>query len=473
MAEEILIGRTSERAQLLSHLSSDRSELIVVYGRRRVGKTFFINQVVGDRACFSFSGMENSRMQDQLLSFTITLGKVYGGAARVTSWLEAFDQLSGYVERLPDGPKIVVIDELPWLDTPRSRFLAAFEHFWNAWASLRTDVKLIVCGSATSWMIDSLLNNRGGLHNRVTQQIYIAPFVLSECRQYFAHHGFGYSDKELAECYMILGGVPYYYSLLSPALSLAQNIDQLFFAPQGQLRYEFDNVFRSLFKHAQSHIDVIKALALSARGLTRKQLLRHTRLNNNSRFTETLVELEKCGFIRTYLPFGKAKRDVLYQLVDAFSLFHLKFAESNQYQDPQYWTHSLNTGTYRAWSGYAFEMLCLNHLEPIKRALGIAGIQCRACSWVSRGGEGKRGAQIDLLIDRADQTVNVCEMKFSRTVYAITKADDENLENKLQVLLDETGTNKSLMLTMITSFGLAESKYNGHIQRSLTVADML
>ena len=173
------------------------------------------------------------------------------------------------------------------------------------------------------------------------------------------------------------------------------------------------------------------------------------------------------------MPFGKAKRDVLYQLVDAFSLFHLKFAESNQYQDPQYWTHSLNTGTYRAWSGYAFEMLCLNHLEPIKRALGIAGIQCRACSWVSRGGEGKRGAQIDLLIDRADQTVNVCEMKFSRTAYTITKADDENLENKLQALLDETGTNKSLMLTMITSFGLAESKYNGHIQRSLTVADML
>lgn len=473
MSKQILIGRDKERKQLLGCLSSGRSELIVVYGRRRVGKTFFIDQVVGKRACFTFAGMENSRMQDQLLSFSISLGKVYDAASRATSWLAAFDQLANYIEQLPNGSKIVVIDELPWLDTPRSRFFAAFEHFWNTWASRRDDVKLIVCGSATSWMIDKLLSNRGGLHNRVTHQIYMAPFVLSETQKYLAHYNFGYSDKEIAECYMVLGGVPYYYSLLSPELSLAQNIDQLFFATQGQLRHEFDNVYRSLFKHAGDHIKVIKALAQCGKGLSRKQLLAETRLNNNSKFTETLDELEKCGFIRLYLPFGATKRDVLYQLVDAFSLFYLRFAVSNQYQAPSYWTHSLNSGQYRAWSGYAFEMLCLNHLEQIKRALGIAEIQCRACSWVSRGANGKQGAQIDLLIDRADQTINVCEMKFSRVAYALTKADSENLENKLDALVRETHTKKSLMLTMITSFGLAEGKYNGHIQRSLTVADLM
>ena len=473
MPEHILIGRTDERLQLIDYLSSDRPEMIVVYGRRRVGKTFFINQVVGERACFSFTGMENSRMQDQLLNFSISLRKVYSAATRTTSWLMAFDQLADYIECLPEGPKIIIFDELPWLDTPRAQFLSAFEHFWNSWASTRNDVKLIVCGSATSWMINKLLNNRGGLHNRVTHQIYIAPFVLSETKQYLAHHGFRYSDKEIAECYMIMGGIPYYYSLLSSEMSLAQNIDRLFFAAHGQLRYEFDNVYNSLFKHAKDYVLIIKTLAQRAQGLSRRQLLEITKLNNNSKFTLMLDELEKCGFVRTYLPFGNSKRDVLYQLVDAFSLFHLKFSEANHYQDTDFWTHSLNSGLYRAWSGYAFEMLCLNHLEQIKQALGIAQIQCRACSWVSRGSEGKRGAQIDLLIDRADQMVNVCEMKFSRVAYTITKSDDENFENKLDKLLTETRTRKSLMLTLITSFGLTDSKYNGHIQRTLSIADLM
>ena len=472
MRDRKLIGRVRERQQLLAYLESNQAELIVVYGRRRVGKTFFVSQTLGSNVCFELSGLENARMQDQLLNFYTTLARVYPRAARVRTWLEAFEQLRDYLETV-DGTKHIFIDELPWLDTPKARFLSAFEHFWNSWASRRSDVKLIVCGSATSWMIDKLLNNRGGLHNRVTHQIYIAPFTLSEARAYLDHNGLGYNDKELAECYMILGGVPYYYSLLSPSLSIAQNVDQLFFASQAQLRHEFDNVYRSLFKHAGDHINIIRQLAQCGKGLSRKRLLELTKLNNNAKFSTTLAELEKCGFIRSYVPFGKVKREVLYQLVGAFSLFYLKFAETNQYQDPAFWTHSLNSGQYRAWSGYAFEMLCLNHLDDIKRALGIEQIQCRACSWVSKREAGQRGAQIDLLIDRADQTVNVCEMKYSRTAYSLTAQDDENLENKLDAFVRQTGTRKSLMLTMITSFGLAPNKYSGHIQRSLTIADFL
>ena len=272
---------------------------------------------------------------------------------------------------------------------------------------------------------------------------------------------------------MVLGGVPYYYSLLSPTLSLAQNIDKLFFAQYGELRYEFENVYRSLFKHAKDYITIIRALAQRGKGLTRKQLLEQTELNNNAKFTQMLDELEKCGFIRCYVPFSKTKREELYQLIDAFTLFHLKFIEANQYQDEAFWSHSLKSPQYRAWSGYAFEMLCLNHLPEIKKALGISEIQCRACCWVAKADESSRGAQIDLLIDRADQTVNVCEMKFSETTYTLTKNEYESLENKVDTLVRQTGTRKSLMLTFITSFGLMPNKYSGHIQRSLSLQDFI
>lgn len=372
------------------YLNSNRSEFIAVYGRRRVGKTFFIRQTVGDKACFALTGMENASMKDQLTNFFFTLRKVFPKATQPKSWIEAFDELETYLEQRPKGKKIIVIDELPWLDTVRSKFIAALELFWNGWASARNDIKLIVCGSATSWMIDKIINN----------------------------------------------------------------------------------LYRSLFKKAGDHINIVTVMASKAKGLTRKQLLELTKLNNNKKFTKNLEELEKCGFIRTYVPFGKTKRDTLFQLTDAFTLFHFHFAIANKFRDESFWTHSINSPRYRAWSGYAFEILCLNHINQIKQALGISGIQSRACCWVGKNEGEYKGAQIDLVIDRADQTVNICEMKFSRAAYEITKSDDANLENKLNAFLSQTKTTKSLMITMITSFGIKRNKYSGNIQNQVVMEDL-
>ena len=213
MSNKTLVGRQGEVELLNSYLKSDKSEFIAVYGRRRVGKTFLIRQTIADRACFMLTGMDNVGVEEQLTNFWFALRKLYD-VARPQSWLEAFDQLERYIESLPEGEKIIFIDELPWFDTPRSNFISAFEHFWNSWASARTDVKLIVCGSATSWMIDSLINNHGGLHNRVTHQMLIEPFTLAECREYFNAYSFAYREREIAECYMIFGGIPYYFSLM-------------------------------------------------------------------------------------------------------------------------------------------------------------------------------------------------------------------------------------------------------------------
>lgn len=470
--KEKIIGRKLEIKLLREYLNSGRSEFVAVYGRRRVGKTFFVRQVIGNNACFTLTGMENSGLKEQLDNFFFTLRRTYPKASHPQSWLEAFYELENYLEVLPDGKKIIFIDELPWLDTARSNFISALEHFWNSWASARDDVKLIVCGSATSWMIDNIVNNRGGLHNRKTHQIYIAPFTLCESEQYFRSYGFSYRQKEIAECYMAMGGVAYYYSLMKADESVAQNIDRLFFARNGELKGEFENLYRSLYKQAGDHISIVTALATKMKGLTRKEILGLTGLNNNHKFTETMDELEKCGFIRQYVPFGKTKRDVLFQLTDAFTLFHFHFAKENLYQDEAFWTNSLNSPRHRAWSGYAFEMLCLNHIDKIKRALGISGVQCRVCSWLSKTGDGSKGAQIDLLIDRADQCINVCEMKFSHSEYEITKADEENFENKIETFIQQTKTRKSLMLTLITSFGIIRNSYSGRIQHQVTLEDL-
>lgn len=411
-------------------------------------------------------------MQDQLANFFFTLRRVWPSAAKPHSWIEAFDELQSYLEHLPSGSKTVFIDELPWLDTARSKFIAALERFWNGWADGRDDIKLIVCGSATSWMIDNIINNRGGLHNRKTHQIYVAPFTLNESRRYFNAYGFGYREKEIAECYMVMGGVPYYYSLMDQKESVAQNIDRLCFSPDGELKGEFENLYHSLFKKAGDHIAIVTALAKKGKGLTRKQLLDATKLNNNQKFTTTMDELEKCGFIRTYVPFSETKRDALFQLTDAFTLFHFHYFEENKFQDENFWTNSLNSAKYRAWSGYAFELLCLNHLKQMKEALGISGVLTRVCSWTSKEGEGSRGAQIDLLIDRADQTINLCEMKFARAEYEITKADYDNLENKIESFLQQSKTRKSIMLTMVTSFGIKENIYSSRVQRVVTMEQL-
>lgn len=469
---EIMVGRVKEREDLKKYLASKRSEFIAVYGRRRVGKTFFIRQIIGDIQSFTFTGMKNAGLTEQLSNFYFNLRRVYPAAKLPKSWLEAFDMLQSFLIQCNKQPKIVFIDELPWLDTVRANFVSALEQFWNGWASAQNNVKLIVCGSATSWIIDNLINNRGGLHNRVTHQISLNPFTLGESREYFKKYGFNYSNMEVAECQMIFGGVPFYYSLMDNSLSVAQNVDNLYFRKNGELCNEFSNLYKSLFKHPDGYESIITAMASKLKGLTRKEIIKISGLNNNLKLSVMLQELEKCGFIRCYIPFGNTKRDVLYQIVDAFTLFHLKFYSYNKYEDEEFWLHFVNSLKHNSWAGYAFEMLCLNHIAKIKQALGISGVQSRVCCWSARADDETAGTQIDMLIDRADNTVNICEIKFSNSVYKISKTDNENFNNKIETFINKTSTNKSLIFTMITSKGLSANKYSNVVQKLITLNDL-
>lgn len=476
----LFIGREKEQQQLREYLNSEQSEFIAVYGRRRVGKTFLIQKVIGNDYAFYVAGMNSVSMAIQLANFSHALQRQKHPAPKINTWLEAFVELENYLEALPEGRKVVFIDEMPWMDTPRSNFISGLEHFWNSWASWRNDIKLIVCGSATSWIINTLIKNRGGLHNRVTHTIPLQPFTLKECREYFTARGFRLSDKQIAECYMVLGGVPFYLTKMNKGESVAQNIDRLIFAEDGELRDEFNSLYNSLYKNAINHIKIVTTLAEKGKGLTRKEIAEKAGLAGNGKLSLMLEELRSCGFIRSYEPYlnsGTRKRtmtlreyhspNTLYQLVDPFTLFHFQVMRKAEAHNPNYWSNNQNTHVYSTWSGLAFEILCLNHFEQIKSALGISGINANVFSWF---GKGKwRSAQIDMLIDRADKTINICEMKFYNKPYVMTARDEEDIERKVSSFIDATGTDKNIIVTMITSKGLERNEYSECVQKELTL----
>lgn len=476
---EILIGRTREREDLEEWLKSRRSEFIAVYGRRRVGKTFLVRKTVGNAFTFHFSGSYGIGRKEQLLNFCLALREQSGEPdIRVPeNWVMAFHELKRLIEKSRNEQKIIFLDELPWMDSAKSGFIAALENFWNGWASWRDDIKLIVCGSATSWIIKNIIRNKGGLHNRITHSMLVKPFQLKECEEYFQVNGFHYTRKQIAECYMTMGGIPYYFSLMEKGKSIAQNIDYLFFNDGAPLSNEFDDLYRSLYKNYQSHIKIIKALAEKGIGLTRKEIVGRTGLTNNGEFSKMLEELELCGFIRGYLPFRnkyntrattqKTNTDTLYQLIDFYSLFYLKFHHQQQLDNTNFWSGSVNSPKVNAWRGLTFEMLCLCHVDRIKSALGIGDVSTHTCSW--RGEYSGRGAQIDMLIDRQDDTINLCEIKYSSREYTIDKATAERLEEKIEVFTLATHTRKNILLTLITTEGVARNTYSHIVQREVTL----
>lgn len=463
----MIIGRKQEIAILNQKFFSDKSEFVALYGRRRVGKTYLVRNLFEGKFTLRLTGMAQVNLNEQLANFDISLKEQYPkvGFKQAVSWMEAFQQIKKVIEKSKQHKKIIFIDELPWFDTPHSGFISALEHFWNSWASARKDVLLLVCGSAASWMLHTLINNKGGLHNRVTQKIKIEPFTLKECEDFLRYKKIAMDHYQIVQLYMVLGGVPFYWEAVEKGFSGPQNIGRLCFGSNGLLTNEFNNLFKSLFIKAERHEAIVNVLAKKSKGLTRTEIQEESKLSSGGSLTRLLNELEESGFIRKYVPFGKKEKNSLYQLSDFFSLFHLKFIKDKKNTDENYWMNIIDNPKHRAWSGYAFEQVCLTHVLQIKKALGISGIETELSSWKSVKSE--QGAQIDLIIDRRDGIINVCEMKFSISSFIIDKKYDTELRNKIGVFKTETGTKKSLFLTMITTFGLQANIYSGNVQSDI------
>ncbi len=468
--KENIIGRKEEQQLLHDIYHSSKSEFVAVCGRRRVGKTFLVREYFENEIVFHSSGLANSGIAEQLSVFSRELQLLAGEPLpTAASWMDAFFTLRSCLEKIDVPRKVILLDELPWMDTPRSGFVAALEYFWNVWASARHDIVLIVCGSATSWMTDKLINSHGGLHNRLTNIIYLQPFTLGECRAFFQSRGFHLSDYEIAEYYMILGGTPFYLDLLRNSMSLSQNIDNLLFRSAGTLHNEFGNLYAALFKNSSDYITVVKALTACRSGMTRNEIVEATGMHSGGALTTILNNLTACGFVREYRNFlGRRGSDRLYQLVDFFTLFYFRFM--NRKGDSCQWMSIQGKPEFHAWAGLTFELLVLHHIKQLKRALGISGVQTEEFAW--RGGDANGQSQVDLVISRADQTLNVCEMKFCVGEYEITKTYNGNLREKVARIMQATGMKKSVLLTMITTHGVKPGTYSGIVQQQVTLDDL-
>ena len=466
----MLIGREKEIALLDSYLQSDRSEFIALYGRRRVGKTFLITQLYGDKFAFEMTGVLNASKNEQLLYFNHALER-FGydfRAGRPMTWNEAFFALESLLEKIPASRQhIVFIDELPGLATARSGFISAFDHFWNSWASRRPGLKLIVCGSATSWMISNLINNHGGLHNRVTHEIHLHQFTLSETEKVLKAKKFKWSRANIAQCYMIFGGVPYYLSLLRNNESVAQNVDRLCFSSDGELRQEYDRLYKSLFKESERYTKVIATLASTRKGLTRDEIAKALKIKTGGNLTKILVELQNCDFVRRYhmrTQRGLSKNGT-YQLMDFFTLFHCAFIPNTT--DDSFWSKSVNSPKIHNWQGLTFELLCMAHVPEIKKGLRIDRIRTEHYSWRSR--KDKDGAQVDLIIERADGMINMCEMKFSQKPYSVTADEEKKLLRREAVFVEETGLKHGVLLTLVSPQGVLENSHSDIISEVITL----
>jgi AAA+ ATPase superfamily predicted ATPase len=467
-----IIGRKNEIERLKRYEQSKEAELIAVYGRRRVGKTFLIKEYFKDRFFFYFTGVANEDTGTHLERFGKSL-REYGfrNAATPPTWMDAFDCLRDFIEKAgTEKRKVIFFDEVPWMDTAKSKFISAIEYFWNSFASGRNDILFIVCGSAASWITNKLFRSRGGLYNRITGRIPLQAFSLSECEAFMAANGIGMSRYDITEYYMIFGGVPYYLRYLDGRFSLAQNIDRLLFYENAPLKDEFEGLLASLFKHPGNYEEVVFALGNKARGLNRDEIVSSVKISDGGTLSKVLEDLELSGFIRKYSAFPGKGKGSLYQLTDPFTLFHISQQRGKRNTDEHYWTNLRETPKLNAWRGYAFEQVCFNHMDRIREALGISGILTSYSSWRSR--EGSPGAQIDLVIDRGDNLINLCEIKFSKYEYEITRAMEDNLRNKLQVFASETKTKKTVHFTLISTYGMKRGKHSGIIQSEVTMDDL-
>lgn len=476
-----IIGRKEEIAQLLRCYEKKESQLVAIYGRRRVGKTFLVDEALKGKITFRHAGLspvdqegKRNSLREQLKNFYFSLQRHGMPKSKCpTSWMEAFYALETLLDRIDNNERqVLFFDELPWMDTPKSGFLTAFESFWNGWGCHKENLMVVVCGSANSWILDKLINNHGGLYNRLSASIKLSPFTFKECEEFFASREIQLSRYDILQSQMILGGVPYYLDLFKKGYSFSQNIDSLFWGENAKLSDEFSRLFASVFSNPEEMKKIVLALSENRKGLTRSQIARNTRIELNGELTRKLKALSESDFIVKYFPFGESRREPYYKLTDPFCMFHSKFIENKNITDPYYWTDNQTSQNVVAWRGFAFEDLCFRHIRQIKAALGISGVATEHSAWCISGDGNNPGNQIDLIILRKDNVANLCEMKYYSGDFTVTGDYYKTILNRRTLLSDALPKKYAVHSTLVTTFGLKYNSYSGVFQKTITLDDL-
>lgn len=477
-----MIGRKKEIEELNNIYNSNHAQLVAIYGRRRVGKTYLVDETFKGNITFRHAGLSPvevekgasaSPLKAQLKHFYNSL--ILHGMKKdecPDNWLDAFLMLEMFLESKNTAEKqIVFLDELPWMDTHKSGFITAFEGFWNTWGCHRDNLVVIVCGSATSWITDNLINNHGGLYNRLTYEIKLSPFTLKECEQYFAEKGVKLSRYDITQAYMITGGIPYYLSYFKVGKSLPQNIDELFFARNAKLKNEFERLFMSIFNRPEQMMSIVKFLSTRNAGYTRSEISDGIGVSLGGTFSQALNALMESDFIIKYVPFGYSKRMEHYKLVDPFCMFYIKFVDNKTKLNESFWQHNSKSQSVVSWRGFAFEGVCFNHIKSIKNALGISGVSTNCSAWSKREDD-QQGTQVDLIIERNDNVVNMCEIKFYGNDFNVNKDFYKVIINRKELLSKELSPRAIIHNTLVTTYGLKYNEYSSIFDNVITLDDL-
>lgn len=469
------MAEKKEQKELAAVFNSKKAEFVVVYGRRRIGKTFLIENFFNRKKCLYFyaTGIQNGLLKEQLTEFSKAIGKTFYNGANIEtpeSWMNAFAELNNAVVNAHQSEKIIIfIDELPWMATKRSRILQAIDYYWNHYFSKDSRIKFIICGSSASWIIKNIIYNKGGLHNRYTSSLLIKPFCLLETKEFLLSRNIKLTDKQILQLYMVFGGIPHYLEKIKKGLSAAQNIDQLCFCEDGFLFSEFEKLFKSLFDDAKIYIELIRIIAKLREGVTRSYIEKHSQLSDKGgTLTARLNDLEQAGFIKAFLPFHHQRQGIYYRIIGEYIYFYLKWIEPENKlflsgrSGSNYWTHAATTSIYDAWMGYTFEAVCYKHIDQIQQALKIPG-HAKAGTWRfnPKAGKNEKGAQIDLLFERNDDAVTICEIKCTDKPFIIDKKYYDALMNKVAVYQKVSKTSKQIFIAFISFNGI---KMNAHLE---------
>lgn len=470
-----IIGRENEQEILKRALASNHAEFIALFGRRRVGKSFLVTQYFSGKNCIFFyiTGIKNGSYKKQLRQFTNIISDVFYNGAELklkNNWLDTFEMLTSSIKKTPNDKKIVIfMDEFPWMVTRRSGLLEAVDYYWNRFWVHDRRIKLIICGSSASWIINNIINNQGGLHNRITYQINLDVFNLKETKSYLHKSGIKLNDRQITQIYMVTGGVPFYLSKIEKGISAAQVIEKLAFSKNCILLNEFDNLFSSLFYSYNEYIKTIRMIAKHRYGVGQEELL--TTLGKSKAGMgglRILDDLEKAGFIISFKPHFHKKKGIYYKVIDEYISFYLNWIEPIKNTllvrslEQDYWEKQQYLAKWHSWAGYAFEALCYKHLPQIRKALHLNSSSIPN-TWRYAPRKGEKGAQIDLLFDRSDESITICEIKYSNQPFAIDKQYYNNLLNKIEVFKKITRTTKQIFTALISANGLKPTIYSEHL----------
>jgi len=468
----MMVGREQEKKMMMDLLASPKSEMLAIYGRRRIGKTYLVRKVYNEHLTFEFTGTQNATLKNQIFKFLEKIREQFTDVqtgSNIKSWQEVFVLLKKVLEKQQDKKIIIFFDELPWICGKNKKFLEELAYWWNDWA-VNQNILVIICGSAASWMIKNVISHKGGLHNRVTKRINLQPFTLSETKLYLESNGIYWDDYQIIQFYMAVGGIPIYLNEAQKNETVTQTIDRIFFTKDGFMVREFNNLYSSLFDNYQFHEEVIKTLAGKWGGMTRQEILSKSNFKDGGWFTNILNELEASSFIQFLPSLNKNRKDFVYRLTDEYSLFYLQFLKNKLPTSKGKWIQQFNTQKYRTWCGYAFENICIKHVDAIKKSLGISGIYTEVSSYIKKQENDSEGFQIDLIIDRADNAMNLCEIKFYADDFKMTEEYSNQLRKRRELFREKTKTKKHLFNTLITTYGLKNSTIStGQIDQVITM----